>query len=333
MNIWMPVISTGTGAEVYTDHLAEGLSRRGHQVTVDKVPHRFQYAPWFSGLRPPKGAQVTLANSWSAAAFAKGPPLVTVVHHVVHDPEFRSFKSTAQAVFHATFVKTMERAALQKSSSVIAVSHTTAAAIRAHLADIPVTVIRNGVDTTYFSPDPEQAAPPGRRLRLLYVGKRSRRKGFDLVSDLLRQHADTVELTVVGTGAEPGMELDGVAELGRLTLPELRTAYRAADFLLFPSRLEGFGLVAAEAMACGCPVLCIDGGAVAEVISAPEGGIAVSINDLPDLLPRALALREDRTRYEALRRSARDRTVREFCHTRWLDEMETALAGAAGVEA
>jgi glycosyltransferase involved in cell wall biosynthesis len=65
--------------------------------------------------------------------------------------------------------------------------------------------------------------------------------------------------------------------LGRVTDAELRALYESAACLLFPSRYEGFGLPPVEAMACGCPVLAGDGGAVEEVCGG--GALYFSSND------------------------------------------------------
>jgi len=55
--------------------------------------------------------------------------------------------------------------------------------------------------------------------------------------------------------------------LGRLTEPQLALAYQAADLFLLPTRaLECFGLIVLEALACGCPVLGTDAGAIPELL-------------------------------------------------------------------
>lgn len=59
---------------------------------------------------------------------------------------------------------------------------------------------------------------------------------------------------------------------------DLVAAYNAADVLLWPSHFEGFGLPAAEAMACGTPVVCSNGGALPEVV-----GGAAAVHDPNDI--------------------------------------------------
>ena len=56
-----------------------------------------------------------------------------------------------------------------------------------------------------------------------------------------------------------------VVELGLAPERDLLAAYGRADALIFPSRLEGFGLPVLEAMAAGCPVVCSDASSLPEV--------------------------------------------------------------------
>lgn len=64
----------------------------------------------------------------------------------------------------------------------------------------------------------------------------------------------------------PAGALEGAVSVGRVTDGELRALYENAAALLFPSRYEGFGLPPLEAMACGCPVIAGNAGAVPEVV-------------------------------------------------------------------
>ena len=59
--------------------------------------------------------------------------------------------------------------------------------------------------------------------------------------------------------------------------------YAACDFLAMPSKAEAFGLMAIEAMACGRPVLSLEGTALPGVTFAPDAGLAVQANDIAAL--------------------------------------------------
>lgn len=334
MTVWLPCIATGTGAEVWTRRLAAGLEARGLRVQLDVVPQQFQYLPWAARLRPPPDCSVTIANSWSAAAFANSSPLITVVHHVVHDRALTPFKTPAQRLFHAAFVAPMERAALRRSARVLAVSQTTRQAIGAAFGYCGTATVLNGVDTAFFVPPASRPLAGDGPLKLLFVGKPSRRKGFDFVARLAARLGDSAQLTVIGPPAERGLTCAGATWLGRVSRARLLAAYQDADFLLLPSRVEGFGFAAAEAMSCGTPVLCAPCGAVQEI--AAEAGVIADLTDPAATARHLIALRNDSERYRALRASARSIAAQSLGESRWLDEMaqlvrqvQTAAASAS----
>ena len=83
-----------------------------------------------------------------------------------------------------------------------------------------------------------------------------------------------------------GLE-DMVTFTGRITTEELVREYSSAEIAITPSVYEGFGLPAAEAMACGLPVVATTAGALPEVVMGGETGILVPPHD-PHALARAI---------------------------------------------
>src|SRR5262245_55668621 len=122
------------------------------------------------------------------------------------------------------------------------------------------------------------AAAAGGSMAILAVGAVSPRKGYDvLVEALASLSALNWQLTIAGaTDRHP----EAVATLkaailkhglgarvrlpGSLSAKELSTLYAAADLFVLPSLFEGYGMVLAEAMARGLPIVCTTGGAAAE---------------------------------------------------------------------
>ena len=144
-----------------------------------------------------------------------------------------------------------------------------------------LVVIPNGVDLTRFQSGPQPAGP---RPRVLGIGRLSWEKGFDVLIEACRDLKD-VSLEIVGEGPmRDALEAMGNGQVRfHGELEEVAEVMKGADLVVVPSRSEGFGLVALEAMAAGVPV------------------IASSIGGLPDLLGDAgllvppgdeLALRE-----------------------------------------
>jgi glycosyltransferase involved in cell wall biosynthesis len=70
-------------------------------------------------------------------------------------------------------------------------------------------------------------------------------------------------------------------------------AYQSCDILLFPARVEGFGIVAAEAGACGRPVVTTNASALPEVVDDGVSGFLCALDDIEDYANRVLELGED----------------------------------------
>lgn len=323
----MPLVRTGTGSEVYTRVLAKRLVDLGHQVTVDEVAHSFQYLPWIAPIRPPSDANIILANSWNAAAFTQSDiPTVSVCHLVVHDPRLDAFKGQAQAAFHRFFVKPMEKAAVRRADMNIAVSSTVATQMKDFLGATQVQIVANGVDTHFFRPTTveEAVSGPHHPFRLLFVGKPSLRKGFDIVAKIIDRLGDQVELTCVGEKPGRGLPDPKATYRGFLDKEGVRDAYRQTDLLLFPSRMEGFGLVAAEAMACGVPVAACPNTAVDDLI--PEnGGILRHPDDIEGFISDIMAMINDPDQFASKKRLVQQHAAENLSEERWILEMEQSL--------
>ena len=131
---------------------------------------------------------------------------------------------------------------------------------------------------------------PRQEANLVYVGLLETRKGVDdLLPIFARVNIEipTAQLTIVGTGPREtelrrlcrGLGLsDRVDFRSSLGDEELAGILGNCNVFLFPSRLEGFGLAAAEAMACGRPVVAYDNATNREVIG--DAGVLVPEGDL-----------------------------------------------------
>ncbi len=122
--------------------------------------------------------------------------------------------------------------------------------------------------------------------RLLVVGRLETRKGIDPLLRALAALGDSTpwSLAVIGTGEEePALrataERLGVAGrvswLGWVAYPDLGAHLAAADFLAFPTLEDTWGMVAAEAMAVGTPVICSIHAGVSEILTDGVDGVLV----------------------------------------------------------
>jgi glycosyltransferase involved in cell wall biosynthesis len=134
-----------------------------------------------------------------------------------------------------------------------------------------ISVIPPGVDLTRWRAGDREPAV-GRRLRMLFVGGDFRRKGGDMLLDVMRSSlSDRLELDIVTRDAVIGAPNTRVHRL-ETNSPELRSLYHRADLFVMPSRAECFGIAAVEAMAAGLPVLMTDAGAASEIVDHGRTG-------------------------------------------------------------
>lgn len=314
-SVWLPYVETASGTDIYTDLMATGLARAGHRVVRQPLAHRLQYAPSsLTQIRPPAGTTVTLANSWNGFAFRSHSRRLVVVEHLfLFDAALRHSKSIPQSLFHELLVRRWEMRSMSAADAVVAVSHYTAGQMRRVLGLDRVHVIHNGVDLAFFCPRPTDANPSRNgKFQLLFVGNPTRRKGADLLPQIMELLGEGYELEYTAGRGDEGPRLTGanLRCLGRLDREQVRDAYRRADLVLFPSRLEGFGYAPVEAMACGTPAVVTRGSSLVELIA---DGITGRLCPAGDASAFAAAVRElsaDRQRLHAMGKAAR----------RWVEE-------------
>jgi glycosyltransferase involved in cell wall biosynthesis len=228
--------------------------------------------------------------------------------YTFHAPVWRELLDERQGTYRlpgpaerpaVALVRAAERAVVARATATFVLSEF----MRSQLSDLDERVgarahlIPGGVDTGRFFPD--SAVPSAHpSAPLLFTARRlTPRTGVDrlitAMPEILRAHP-LARLAVAGTGEmgarlrEVASEL-GVAEhvsfLGYLSDASLVDWYRRATLVLMPTvRLEGFGLTAAEALACGTPVLATPVGALPELLEPVDPMLVAT-----DSTPRALA--------------------------------------------
>jgi glycosyltransferase involved in cell wall biosynthesis len=196
-------------------------------------------------------------------------PLIALVHHPLY-LEAGLSKSRQDELY------ALEKAALALARHVVVTSPTTAATLTSDFAVAAgkITIAEPGSDPA------QRAAGTGKPLQLLAVGAVIPRKGYDVLVYALALAADRDwRLAIVGPTDRSAHALSAVRAaisqtgLGaRITLSgpvgkkQLEKFYAAADAFLMPSLYEGYGMVLAEAMAHGLPIVCTTGGAAAQTV-------------------------------------------------------------------
>jgi teichuronic acid biosynthesis glycosyltransferase TuaC len=177
------------------------------------------------------------------------------------------------------------RRAVTEAQAVICVSSAMADAVRAVLPSVDPLVIPNGYDDGLF-----RLSERRRDLGLLFVGNLVPVKNL---AALLRAYARrrdllSAPLTLAGDGPlRPSLEslaaelgiADRVHFVGVQSRAEVAALMARAVALVLPSLSEGWGVVVAEALACGTPVVASRVGGIPEIVGSDDGGILVAPGD------------------------------------------------------
>jgi glycosyltransferase involved in cell wall biosynthesis len=308
ITIVLPFVNLTGGVRVMLDY-ANLLQAAGHQTTVvyPTWPYQFQWSrrqqwhefqktrrgpvhvPWFPLacrlLRVPfvrsrfmPDADVVIATAWPTAhdvarlPASKGRKILIVMHHESGSgPEARIVEVYRMPFYRIAFSQFVKR--------------TTEAQFGCRVDD----VVTNGVDTRLYYPDGNRQR---RQVAMLYHPD-PRKGGDDGLEALTRLYAlePDVAIRLCGT-VRPDRPLPaGVSFEFHPPDAGVRRLLSESTVLLYPSRYEGFGLPPLEAMACGCPVVTTDVGAVPEfavhrqnAIIVPAGDVDAMVGGLQEVL-------------------------------------------------
>lgn len=215
----------------------------------------------------------------------------------------------------------------------VAISHWLADCARASsiCAEQPVQVIPNAIDPQLFSPQPKAAARarfnlPVDKQIILYgaMAVDDERKGYSYFVKALHHLAarpDAQSKHVVTFGSGDTSKVSAVSlpstHLGYISdNDKLAALYSAADVMLVPSPQEAFGKTAAEAMACGTPVVCFDATGLKDVVEHQQCGYRATPFSSEDLANGIAWVLADDERHAALAQRGRAKVIEEFSLSR-----------------
>jgi len=188
-------------------------------------------------------------------------------------------------------------------------------------------VIYNGISPD-FKYSAENIAWPNDKLRVLFVGRFDHQKGVDIFIGAMSQVEDLAYAYLIGApviGGEPLPTIPiNISLVGWQSRERLQSFYQSADVLVMPSRWEGFGLTAVEAMRSGLPVIASAVGGLVEIVEAGKTGILVEPNDASSI---ANVIRHfNRNMLESMGNAGRSRFTLLFTSDRMFSDIHQLYA-------
>ncbi|ALC24674.1 glycosyltransferase family 4 protein [Streptomyces pristinaespiralis] len=267
--------SAAGGSELLVDQLAQGLTARGHRITLlcgGPAVHRSyrvvsaggrlgHYAGARSAFARQVGAcdllvEVCNGMPYLAPLWHRGPTVCLVNHVHTELWDMRFPPPVARA---GRLLEHWALARAHRGNLMVAVSPSTAGALRAiGVPDRRIRVVHNGVD------EPAARSPRSRTPMFLALGRLVDYKRVDLLLRLWERVRPVTggRLVVVGDGPERArlerLAGEGVEFTGHVPEEEKHRLLCESWLLLHPAAVEGWGLVVTEAGARGTPTLGFD---------------------------------------------------------------------------
>lgn len=188
------------------------------------------------------------------------------------------------------------------------------------------SVVLSPIEPSFFESQQIEGEPVDKKLYpyVFHIGNNGFYKNRPGVLRIFASIASKVDHRLVMAGPPPTSQLTELTEalgvsnrvewLKNPTDEQVRSFYRNASLLLFPSLYEGFGWPPVEAMASGCPVVCSDEGSLAEIVG--EAAFTESAGNELALANRCLEALTSTAEIRRLRDSGRKRAemfdIRDF---------------------
>ncbi|MFC1680188.1 glycosyltransferase family 4 protein [Pseudomonadota bacterium] len=302
-----------------------------HKVLEEKIPgyHVNDYSPYWT-IFPPALPFLNRSN-YSADIIHTTPdhawffknkktPLIITFHNFVLDQFMTTCSSFSQQIHYKTDLRYFTRKSLKHAHHVTSVSQYTADIVRKELSySGQIEVIYNGVDKDMFSPKRKSS---GKNIKVLFSGNLTSRKGAYLLPQIAKKLGRGIEILYT-QGLRTRIKLPKLPNLkciGAVSFAQMPNIYNQADILLFPTFREGFGLAAAEAMACGLPVIASNCSSLPELVVDGSGGYLCEMGNVDEFATKINTLSESPELRHEMGEFNRNRVEIKFAVERMVNE-------------
>ncbi len=285
-------LSLDWGVERLTRKIADYLRKKGDIVDVlsigkDEVGFWKKYLKNEKGLMllrllgaaPKDKYDLYVCNGVAAPLALKYPrkKRVVIMHSTAHGQvsSTRAVRSGFSNLYGGAVIESLERIGCENCESIIAVSKRTKDEIAGfyNISKNNIQVIEPGVAAPHRIQKQEARAALGLpdQPTLLFVGRPTREKGFDIFERLCRNISKSAKINAICAGGE-AESLPKYFLARKFSEDGINAAYCASDIYVCPSKYEGFGLSIVEALAHGLPIVAFDVGIAGEAVKDRKNG-------------------------------------------------------------
>ena len=285
-------MATGNGAFIVHLLLSKYLS---NYSVIGYHPYLTLIPPSLLFIRRKVNKADIIHTTPDYACFFKRPktPLIITFHNYVLDDFMNVYSSIFQRLHYKTDLKFFIKKALKSATEITAVSKFLAKIIKKDMGyQGPIKIIYNGINIDKFHPPSTKY--PQKKVRVLFSGNLTKRKGADILPLIAKLLNQNVEIYYTGglRGGKNGFSSERLIPLGKIPYEKMHQIYQQADILLFPTVREGLPLAVLEAMACGLPVVASNCSSLPELIVDKKGGFLCEVGNAKDFAQKILLLAE-----------------------------------------
>ncbi len=314
MKILYATLKAGSGSDVYYARLNESMNKLEIESKIINYHNNLGIFPIILSSKDYGYYDIIHSTAGSGFVFKKkSKPLILTVLHVISDPWKQKYLSPAQKIYYSiVFLQTKK--SLRSADFVITISKSTEDVVRKLFGITNLQTIHCGIDSERFKPLQINHDPYPKKMKLLFVGNLTTRKGVDLLPKIMRR-LDERFLLLYTTGLRTKKKIftdNKMIPLGMLSLSEIVEIYNLCDMLIMPSRLEGFGYSALESMACGKPVIATNCSSIPELVDNGKGGFLCEMDNVDNFAEKIKVLADDKNLREQMGKYNREKVLREF---------------------
>lgn len=318
MNILYVTLKGGSGNDVYFERLSDAAGTLNINSKVSLYPSKSV------GLiiKPPRifykessSYDIIHSNDWFGFAFKiKNKPLIVSVLHIISEPYKQSWLSPFQKIYYSKGLGQVKKS-LEIADFVIAISKNTENELKKWWKrPLNIQTILCGIDTEIFKPINIKNPDFQDKIKLLFVGNLTKRKGADLLPKMMSK-LDNRFVLFYTTGLRTKKQVypdNRMIPIGKINLNKLVEIYNSCDMLIMPSRLEGFGYSAVEAMGCGKPVVATNCSSLPELVDDGKGGFLCEMDNVDDFANKIKILADDKKLQQEMGKYNREKVLQKF---------------------